>query len=229
MVFSRISLTFLLLSMKTSFGISSGPRLFFLISFLMAFFISNSVIVSLRWLGVFIVLGLVIFFTVSDMCVVQVSYQGYVRMISLGRGPWSIPLCGFLFLQGVLSLCHLPYLCCSLGRFFFLLFSWPAILCLGLSLLFFADLPIFFWLPLFRIFLFLLLAFSGFLVLFFLTIFSTRLFDLQASSNFLFASLFSLRASVIAGDLGFGGLSILSFCFPMVCFRVLWMHFSTFS
>ena len=76
MVFSRISLTFLLLSMKTSFGISSGPRLFFLFSFFMAFFISNSVIVSLPWPGMFIVLGTVIFFTVSDIWVVQVSYSG---------------------------------------------------------------------------------------------------------------------------------------------------------
>ena len=46
MVFSKISLTFLLLSMKTAFGISSGPRHFFLLSLLMALFISSSGVLS---------------------------------------------------------------------------------------------------------------------------------------------------------------------------------------
>ena len=49
-------------------------------------------------------------------------------------------------------------------------------------------------------------------------IFSSSLLFPHASSNLLLAVFFSFRACVIADDLGFGILSVIIFCLPMVCF-----------
>ena len=74
-IFRMVFLTVLFPSMNISFGISSGPRLFFLFSFLMALFNSFSLNGSLPWLLVVVVFS-VAWWTVSVMCWVQFAYSG---------------------------------------------------------------------------------------------------------------------------------------------------------
>ena len=206
-------------SMNTSFGILSGPRLFFLFSLLMALFISFGVMGSSPCSG-FVLLFLTACSTATLISSVDLWYSGcpslawyrfwkysatYSRVSS---GSVKVMLSSVIVLYSMLLVACAFFLAChimfgSILAFsvsFLILFSVCFSICCSMS-----DLTIS-WVPMYAI-----LVFS----------FSCCVPLRQAPWNSFFAIFLAFFAVLISSDLGMGGLSTLFFCLPTVSSIVL--------